>query len=168
MERREEVALRCKPERRPCGSHRSWLERNPPDLTELQLQTEGNLAGGGRNAVSGASQKSEWEVQGLWRKLKTKFVNVQEGLERSCNFPSCVIFSRNCSDEICKHLYCMLGLLPSHSLFHNAAGSFSMPDSGLALPCLPTQRAIALIKSSSLSPRSLLLSRSLWRPILEG
>lgn len=65
-ERREEVPLCCKPGRRPCGSHRSWLEWNLPDLTELQLQTEGNLAGGGRNAVSGASQESEWEVQGLW------------------------------------------------------------------------------------------------------
>lgn len=62
-ERREEVPLRWKPGRRPCGSHRSWLERNPPDLTELQLQTEGNLAGGGRNAVSGASQESEWEAR---------------------------------------------------------------------------------------------------------
>lgn len=62
-ERREEVPLRWKPGRRPCGSHRSWLERNLPDLTELQLQTEGNLAGGGRNAVSGASQESEWEAR---------------------------------------------------------------------------------------------------------
>lgn len=94
---------------------------------------------------------------GTLGKLEAKFGNIQEGLERSCNFPSCVIFSTNCSDEICK-LFFMVGLFPSRSLFHNAAASFSTPDSRLVLPCLPTQRAIALIKSSSLSLHS--LSRS--------
>lgn len=129
------------------------------------------MAGGGRNAVSGASQESEWEGTGTLGKLKAKFGNIQVGLERSCNLPSCVISSRNCPDEICKlffslFFFFMVGLFPSHSLFHNATGSFSMPDSRLVLPCLPTQRAIALIKSSSLS--LLPLSLALWLPILEG
>lgn len=39
---------------------------------------------------------------GTLGKLEAKFGNIQEGLKRSCNFPSCVIFSVNYSDEICK------------------------------------------------------------------
>lgn len=97
---------------------------------------------------------------GTLGKLEAKFGNIQEGLERSCNFPSCVIFSVNYSDEICKLFFFMVGLFPSRSLFHNAAGSFLMPDSRLVLPCLPTQRAIALIKSSTLSLHALCLSLS--------
>lgn len=102
---------------------------------------------------------------GTLGKLKAKFSNIQEGLERSCNLPSCVIFSRNCSDEICKHFFFYGRFVSKPHLISQRSRLFLNARFQASAP-LPSYSKGDCINQVQLFISPFFLS--LWLPILEG